>query len=151
MRAQSALVVHPDASFRIAVGRLTRQGEHAIFFARDAAEARELLDGRPSLRVVAVAPEAGGDALAAELCVDRPGLSVLVLSDDEAAAPARCGFVRRLEEALLELDVERERRVGEVLARCWRLRASRAAERLAAERLSRLAPVPVAAGGEVRP
>lgn len=151
MHALSALVIHPDSRFRTDAGRLTRGAEHAVFFAAGAAEARELLDGRPGLRVVAVSAPAGGAGLAAELRAERPDLTLLVLDEAESRAPARSGLDGRLGEALSRLQLERERRVGELLTRRWRQAAARAAARLAAERLSRFQSPIAAAAGEVRP
>jgi len=155
MRAISVLVIHPELRFRTEAGRLTRAAAHPVFFAADAEGAREVLEGHPSIRVVAVAEEAGGRRLLESLTAGREGTSGFVLDVAESRGPARAGLDRRLADAVREQELLRERRLRELFTARWRRRASRAAARLAAERLERLLDVvPAHAGAgveEVRP
>jgi hypothetical protein len=142
MRACSALVVHSDARFRIRVGGLMRRSLHPVFLVADADSARALIEERPSVALVAVAEQAGGEELLADLMSRRPSLGGFVLSGAESEEPGPAGLDARLNALLEEAELHRERRLRDLMDRRMRRRIARAADRLAGERvaaLSRLA------------
>ena len=142
MRACSVLLIHPDARFRTRAGGLMRRSLHPTFLAADARAARALIEEHPSVTLVAVAEEAGGAELLAELCTRRSSLSGFVLSGEESESPSAAGLDHRLTRLLDEAELRRERRLRELMDRRLGRRIARAADRVAGERvvaLSRLA------------
>lgn len=134
IRIASALLVHPDSRFRTNIGQLTRSGRNPVFLAADAEEARRLMDEHPSVRVVAVAPSAGGRRLLESLVARRPGATGLLISDEEEREAVGTGLDRRIVLALDALELRRERRLHELLNERMRARAASTARRLSSER-----------------
>jgi len=142
MRACSALLIHPDVRFRTRAGGLMRRSLHPIFLAADADAARALMEKHPSVALVAVAEQAGGEELLAELCSRRSSVSGFVLSNEESVGPSAAGLDLHLNRLLDEAELRRDRRLRDLIGRRTRVRLARAAARLAGERveaLSRLA------------
>ncbi len=142
MRACSALLIHPDVRFRTRAGGLMRRSLHPIFLAADADAARALMAKHPSVALVVVADQVGGEDLLAELCDRRASLSGFVLSHEESEGPSEAGLDQRLNRLLDEAELRREHRLRDLIGRRMRVRLARAADRLAGERveaLSRLA------------
>lgn len=148
MRACSALIVHPDARFRTRVGGLMRRSLHPIFFASDAPAASAVVEEHPSISLVAVAQESGGEALLAELRGRRANLLGFVLSMAESSEPGRAGLEGRLNRMLDEAELSREQRLRDLIDRRMRRRISRAADRLAGERMTSLSRLAATGTGE---